>query len=118
MALLIATAFPVLSQEDTVKLPFSVAKQVALDLEELDRLRAVDKVNTLELAKYQELVKGLEQNVQDRTTQASLLERSIQLWKTQYESEKAKKPEDNTLAWILRCLSAAAVGFVIGVVVY
>ena len=93
MALLIVTAFPGLSQEDTIRLPFSVAKQVALDLEELDRLRAVDKVNSLELAKYRSLVEGLEKTIQDRETQVSLLHRSVQLRKTQYDSEKAKKPK-------------------------
>lgn len=83
-----------ISQEDTVKLPFSVAKKVALDLEELDRLKAVDKVNTLELAKYAQLTEGLQQISKDKSLQINLLQRSVELWKSQYEAEKAKKPKN------------------------
>ena len=108
------TALAGYSQEDTVKLPFSVARQIALDLEELDGLRQLERVNSLELAKYERLTADLEQVVTDRGLQLNLLKENLKSLQVQLGSEKAKKPKKNTLSWIFRCAGVFAVGYLVG----
>jgi hypothetical protein len=107
---------PIFSQNDTVKLPFEIAKKIALDLEEKDRLQSVQKVNTLIIANLKEQNSTLSLQSENKSTQLVLLRDSYNILKTQLEAEKAKKPGSNWLVWALATLAAFGGGFVLGVV--
>jgi len=106
------TALPALSQEDTVKLPFDIAKRVALDLVELDELRATTLINTLIISKYKSADVLQEQTISDQEQQLQLIFKNLGITETQLKAEKDKKP-----GWFKRFLiliGAAGVGYVIG----
>lgn len=105
---------PIFSQEDTVKLPFSIAKKIALDLVEKDRLQAVDLVNTLKISNLKEQVATYSSQSHSKTSQLKLLQDSYKILQSQYEAEKMKKPKNNWFMWALATIAAFGSGFVIG----
>ncbi len=105
-------AWPVLSQEDTVKLPFDIAKQVALDLVELDELRATDLINTIIISKYKSADQLQKQTISDQDQQLQLILKNLGITESQLKAEKAKKP-----GWFRQfviLLAAGGVGYLIG----
>lgn len=102
---------PIFSQSDTiVKLPFSVAKKIALDLVEKDRLEAVERVNVLQISNLKEQINSLEITVDKKDLQLGLLNKNITILDTQLEAEKMKKPKPQFLWYLL----IAAAGYIVG----
>lgn len=110
------TVLPVLSQEDTVKLPYSIAKKAAIDLEELDRLKLMESINQLKLANYLNQLEIITQQSRNKSLQIEMLNHSLQLYKTQYAAEKARKPKSNWVTWTLAVIAAFGGGIVVGLV--
>lgn len=105
-------ALPAFSQEDTVKLPISTAKKVALDLIELDELREISLVNNLIISKFK-ISDGLQKaTIGDQRIQIQLLQSSLKITEVQLKSEKKKKV--GVFKQILLVLGAAGVGYVVG----
>ncbi len=104
----------IFSQEDTVKLPFEIAKKIALDMEEKDRLQAVDKVNTLIIANLKEQNNTLFLQSENKSAQLALLRNSYSILQSQFEAAKAKKPKSNWFVWALATLAALGTGFIAG----
>jgi len=105
-------AWPVLSQEDTVKLPFDIAKRVALDLVELDELRQTDLINTLIIGKYK-VSDGLQkQTISDQDQQIQLIFKNLGITETQLKAEKDKSP--GWFRQFLILLGAAGFGYLMG----
>lgn len=88
-----------------------------------DAVKKAQRVEVLEVAIQKQgaviseqavQINSLKQQVTDSELQNALWKKNYQLLNTQYEAEKASKPKDKTLAWILRMIAAGAVGFVVG----
>jgi hypothetical protein len=107
-------AWPSLSQNVTVNLPFEVAKMVALDLEELDRLREVEGIQNLQIETYKAQVWTLGEISREKSKQIELLKDNIQLLEVQLEAEKTSKPKLKRGPWILAVIGALGVGFIAG----
>ena len=105
-------ALPIFSQEDTVKLPISIAKKVALDLIELDELREFTLVNNLIISKYKTSNILQQSTISDQINQIQLLQSSLKITEVQLTSEKKKKP--GLFKQILMIVGAAGVGYIIG----
>jgi len=105
-------ALPIFSQEDTVKLPISTAKKIALDLIELDELKQVTLVNDLIISKYKTTDHLQKKTIADMRIQIQLLQSNIKIIEVQLKSEKKKKP--GLFKQILLILGAAGVGYVAG----
>jgi len=105
-------ALPIFSQEDTVKLPISIAKKVAIDLIELDELREVTLVNNLIISKYK-TSDGLQRNtIEDQKNQIELIKSNLKIAEVQLTSEKKKKL--GLFKQILMIVGAAGVGYILG----
>jgi len=105
-------ALPIFSQEDTVKLPISIAKKVALDLIELDELREVALVNNLIISKYK-TSDGLQSStIEDQKDQIELLKSNLKITEVQLTSEKKKKT--GVFKQILMVLGAVGIGYLAG----
>ena len=104
------------SQDDTNKvvLDFNIAKLVALDLEEKDRLVVVDSINKIEIKNLNSQVGLLESAYSDKSSQIGLLSNTIQILNSQLEAEKLNKPKSNWFTWALAVVAAGGAGFVIG----
>ena len=104
------------SQDDTNKvvLDFDIAKLVALDLEEKDRLVVVDSINKIEIKNLNSQIGLLEIAYNDKSSQIGLLSNTIQILNSQLEAEKLNKPKSNWFTWTLAVIAAAGTGFVIG----
>ena len=105
-------ALPIFSQEDTVKLPISIAKKVALDLIELDELREFTLVNNLIISKYKTSNILQQSTISDQINQIQLLQSNLKITEVQLTSEKKKKP--GLFKQILMIVAAAGVGYIIG----
>jgi len=105
-------ALPIFSQEDTVKLPISIAKKVALDLIELDELREFTLVNNLIISKYKTSNILQQSTISDQINQIQLLQSNLKITEVQLNSEKKKKP--GLFKRILLVVAAAGVGYIIG----
>ena len=106
------TAWPALSQEDTVRLPFNIAKRVALDLVELDELRQITLVDNLIISKYKSSDLLQKQTISDQEQQLQLLLKNLGITEVQLKSEKKKKA--GLFKQILLILGAAGLGYVAG----
>lgn len=101
------------SQEDTtVKIPVSTAKQIALDLVDLDRLRALQPVSELELQKYRELTETLSNQSQNKSVQIELLKRNNKSLELELQAEKKKKTP--LIEKVIYGVGIFAVGFLAG----
>ena len=106
-------AWPTLSQEDTVKLPFHIAKRVALDLVELDELRQTGLIDNLIISKYKASDLLQKQTISDQEQQLKLLLMNLGITETQLKAEQDKKP--GWFKQFIVLLGAAGVGYVIGI---
>lgn len=105
-------ACPALSQEDTVKLPFDIAKRVALDLVELDELRQTSLIDNLIISKYKSSDLLQKQTISDQDQQLKLLLKNLGITEVQLKAEQDKQP-----GWFkkfLIILAAGGVGFLFG----
>ena len=68
-----------------------MVKEMALEFNELDYLRAESSVNALKLAKYKELVESYETRSKYSQEQIELLSRMVQNYKVQLEAKKSQK---------------------------
>jgi hypothetical protein len=114
--LLTLTPLLLFSQDDTNKvvLDFDIAKLIALDLEEFDRLVVVDSINKIEIKNLNSQVGLLESAYSDKSSQIGLLSNTIQILNSQLEAEKLNKPKSNWFTWALAVIAAGGLGFVIG----
>jgi len=105
-------ASPIFSQEDTVRLPISIAKQVAVDLIELDELRELSFVNHIIISKYKTSDITLKETIAAQQEQLSLLNSNLRITEVQLTSEKKKKT--GIFKQILMVVGAVGVGYIMG----
>lgn len=103
------------SQDDTNKvvLDFEIAKLIALDLEELDRLVVVDSVNTIKIQNLNRQIVVLEEVSGSKSNQISLLYDTTQILKAQLEAEKLNKPKSKWVTWALAVVAAFGTGYIL-----
>jgi len=105
-----------LSQEDTVKLPMSIARNVALDLVELDELKSSKIVYLSIIGNYKNQIKEYSDQSILRTNQNALLQKNIDILESQLKVEKKVKRSSNAIPWILGVVSAGGIGYFIGTI--
>jgi len=108
------TAWPTLSQEDTVRLSVKVARSVAIDLIDLDRLRASEPIYLSMISNYKGQINNLIDVSKLKTDQNFLLSRNIEILESQLVTEKSRKPKIKILPWILGIISAGGLGYILG----
>lgn len=81
-----------------IEFPFWMVQEMALDLNELDYLRAESTVNQLKLQKFQELVESYETSNKNKDAQIDLLSRMAHNYKVQFEAKKAQKDPRYSMA--------------------
>lgn len=80
----------------------------------MEKLESALQAQHLVIEEYKLQVADLKELVENLEQQNSLLTQNYDLLKVQLEVEKAKKPKDKTLTWILGLIAAATGGYVIG----
>lgn len=93
-----------------------MAREIALDLLEKERLEAAEKLWALELGTYKELVAGWERSGLQKDLQIKLLQEQQVLLATQLESEKIKKPRKDSFSWFMLLLGALGAGVLLGAI--
>ena len=111
---MVLIAWSATSQEGTVRLPESRARLIALDLVELDRLRANTPLLELEIAAKDNRIETLQQITQRLQEQLVLAGRLADSYREELEIERQTKKGENVFTRILTLLGAAAVGVVVG----
>ena len=96
-----------------VSFPFWMAREIALDLEEKDRLQQEVQLLWLEKETLARLVSALEQKDRNRLLQLELFEKNMGLLEIQLQAEK-KINKGDWITWILRVLGAFGAGFLLG----
>ena len=96
-----------------VSFPFWMAREIALDLEEKDRLQQEVQLLWLEKETLARLVSALEQKDRNRLLQLELFEKNKGLLEIQLQAEK-KINKGDWITWILRVLGAFGAGFLLG----
>ena len=94
-----------------VVLPFWMAKEVALDLSEKERLEEMAEITALQLLKYQLLVKGLEKNNFDFGLQVELLQRKNKLLEKTHNVKNDNIKYRKFILWGIRLLSIFSVAY-------
>jgi hypothetical protein len=107
-------ALPLYSQEDTIKLPYSIAQRIAIDLEELDRVTEILQVNTLLISNLKLQNNNLEQQNEERTRQIELLQLNTKILEGQFKAEQLKKKNGGWFIWLLASVAAFGSGYVLG----
>ena len=105
------------SQDDTgnkVILDFEIGKFIALDLEELDRLKEVDTINRSLISNLKAQVEVFKEVSQSKSNQINLLQETKSVLEAQLEAEKLNKPKSKWLVWTLAVISAGGTGYIIG----
>ncbi|MGY5846599.1 hypothetical protein ACW6QP_04205 [Salegentibacter sp. HM20] len=117
-ALLLPIAFMARSQdtinEPYLSIPYWMAKQIALDLEDRARLMALENISAMEISTLRALITNLESSNAKQTLQISLLQENNLILTRQFQSCKSSKPGNNTFLWLLRLMGAVGVGVVLG----
>ena len=118
LALLMLIACKAISQEDTIRKPvcfsFNVAQQIALDLEEKDRLSLLVPNLRLRIANYESQLTETRLNLTDTEQKYSLLQNNYEILESQYEAEQLKQPKSNWFIWTLGIIGALGVGYTVG----
>lgn len=96
-----------------VSFPFWMAREIALDLEEKNRLQQEVQLLWLEKETLARLVSALEQKDRNRLLQLELFEKNKGLLEIQLQAEK-KINKGDWITWILRVLGAFGAGFLLG----
>ena len=96
-----------------VSFPFWMAREIALDLEEKNRLQQEVQLLWLEKETLARLVSALEQKDRNRLLQLELFEKNMGLLEIQLQAEK-KINKGDWITWILRVLGAFGAGFLLG----
>jgi hypothetical protein len=97
-----------------VILDFEIAKMIAFDLEEKDRLVIVDSVKTIQIQNLNKQVEVLEEVSGSKSTQISLLYDTNQILQSQLEAEKLNKPKSKWFTWVLAVIGAFGTGYILG----
>jgi outer membrane murein-binding lipoprotein Lpp len=88
-----------------------------------DAVKKAQRVEVLEVAITQQgiviseqagQISSFKQQLSDSELQNDLQQELNQNLQTQLEAEKAKKPKNNTLLWVLRCIGALGAGYFAG----
>ena len=96
-----------------VSFPFWMAREIALDLEEKNRLQQEVQLLWLEKETLARLISALEQKDRNRLLQLELFEKNMGLLEIQLQAEK-KINKGDWITWILRVLGAFGAGFLLG----
>lgn len=89
-----------------------MAKLVALDLVELDRLKEVEGLNALLLEKYKLALLKSQQQGSNKTLQIQYLKNSLELTEAQLKARKPQK--QNLFNKIMIFLGLIAAGYIVG----
>lgn len=100
--------------QDIIQITPYQAKEAIKTRQRVQKLEIAVRQQGLAIAEFKMQVEDLHLQLADAMAQTNLWKKNYDLLNTRLDSEKAKKPGDNTLIWILRCIGAAAVGFVAG----
>lgn len=104
------------SQDDTdnkVILDFEIAKLIALDLEEFDRLKQIDSLNIGFIGNLKEQITIFQEVSTSKTNQINLLQETKAILEAQLEAEKLNKPKSKWLNWMLAVIGAFGAGYII-----
>ena len=116
------TASQSYSQTDTTKdtrpvtLPFWVATEIAVDLEEKDRLDRVVKVQVLGISNLQSQISTYELILTGKNASLELKDRFINILQTQYDALKETKDPKYTFNDFLKDAGKVLIGVAVGVV--
>ncbi len=121
----VLTALQGFSQSDTnknkdsldtrpVTLPFWVAKEIALDLEEKDRLERIVTVQVSEISNLKGQISTYDLVLTGKNASIELKDRFISILEVQLESERAKKVSKYGFNDLLIDLGKVALGMLIG----
>lgn len=110
------TACAAWCQTDTrpVEFPFWMVQQIALDLNEKDRLTDINRLQSQEIALLETQISNLSAQLGQKEQQFELQKGIAERWKLRYEMEVAKVPEDNTWSWIWKVIGALGIGYLLG----
>ena len=97
-----------------VTFPFWMAKAIALDLEEKNRLEQEVQLLVLEKETLEDLVEDLEKKDQGRRLQLELLEKNQNLLEVQLQAGRKTEKGEGWVLWTLRLLAALGTGFILG----
>lgn len=97
-----------------VVFPFWMAREIALDLSEKERLEALAEVTDLQLLNYGILVEGLERQQDALGLQLVLERKRIGILELELKMERERKPGKGTFVWVLRLIGALGVGYFLG----
>lgn len=97
-----------------VVLPESRARLIALDLVELDRLRAHLPLLEMEITTKDQRITTLQTIADNRQRQIELSNRLAESYRVELEAERQIKKGDNVFTWVVRLAAALGVGYIIG----
>lgn len=101
-----------------VTFPFWVVQEIAIDLEEKDRLHAVDQVNTLRIsALYEQIDKYIILD-QHKINQIELKDKFIRILQSQYDAEVAKKNDGYKFNDFLKDVGKVGFGVLLGLIFF
>lgn len=100
--------------QSTIQISPEQAKEAIKTKQRVEKLESALHVQGLVIAEYKLQVADLKGLIGNLEQQNALIVKNYDLLKIQLEVEKSKKPKDKTFIWILRCLAAAAGGYLIG----
>lgn len=104
--------------QDGILISTEQAKEAIKAKQRVTFLKVAIQQQRIVISEFKQQVSDLKQQVKDSDLQNELWEENYDRLKVQFEAEKAKKPQDKTLIWVLRCIGVGAVGFVVGVTAY
>ena len=100
------------TQNKQVCFPFWMARRIALDLEEKQRLEATARVTTRQLEALAALQTGTEKTARQKDLQLALLQKQVLL--LEKRPKKRPDPPNNSLLWALRLTAALVCGYLLG----
>jgi hypothetical protein len=107
--------FHCFSQEDTkAHLDFEVAKKVALELVDYDRLREVDSLQRLSIYNLKTQISLLEDISNVKSEQIMYLENTQKILEMELKFARETPKKSNWLTWSLAVLGAFGTGYFIG----
>lgn len=97
---------------------FWEVQQIALDLEEKDRLQAVDAINTLRISALKQEINKFIDLDKHRVNQIQLKDKFISILNSQYEAEKVKKDDGYKFNDFLKDVGKVGLGAILGLVLF
>lgn len=101
-----------------VTFPFWMVQEIALDLEEKDRLEMVDVINTLRISALNTEIDKWSALDKHKVNQIRLKDKFISILQSQYEAERVKKDYKYKFTDFLKDIGKVGIGAVLGFVLF